>query len=218
MWRTYVASGCSPSPAPSATRRTAPTRRRRGRDSPQERRDVTPPQSLEQCKALTTAVSEPTEGATQCARGSDRAPAFGGAVPCRGDVSAHGTCGRHVMHALKRPSSRPTDVRLLGALGAVADASGCPSEPFATSQLLTGQTCPLLTHPPTSHPAEEWPGPASPLTHLHGRGGTHPLAPSSEGVRHRAIERSGTFVARAAVRDRARCRRRAGGCTLSVAA
>ena len=43
MWRTYVASGCSPSPAPSATRRTAPMRRRRGRDSPQERRDVTLP-------------------------------------------------------------------------------------------------------------------------------------------------------------------------------
>ena len=59
MWRTYVASGCSPFPAPSATRRTAPTRRRRGRDSPQVLRNAVTshslPQSLERCKALTTA-------------------------------------------------------------------------------------------------------------------------------------------------------------------
>ena len=67
-------------------------------------------------------------------------------VPWR-RFSACGTCGRHVMHALRRPPSRPTDVRRLGALGAVADASGCPSEPFATSQArskrrwITGKVC-----------------------------------------------------------------------------
>ena len=54
---------------------------------------------------------------------------------------------------------RPTAVRLLAAPGAVADASGCPSEPFATTQLRTSRCrrCePRRAFPPSLHPATAW--------------------------------------------------------------
>ena len=67
-----------------------------------------------------------------CAR-----PQLDGSLTTRGyqfAVLRNATCGRHVTHSVPPSVGVWPAVRLLGASGAVPDASGCPSEPFVLTQ------------------------------------------------------------------------------------